>query len=67
MSARAGKGVLQNTIAFQFAIRDRLINPGQVLINDPASSEIKMANFRVPHLSLWQPDVHAAGAQSRPG
>jgi hypothetical protein len=53
MSARSGKGVLQNTIAVQFAIGDRLINPGKVLINDPASSEIKVANLGVPHLSLW--------------
>ena len=67
MSARTGKGVLQDTIAFQFTIDDRLINPGEVLINDPASSEIKMANLGVPHLSLWQPNVHGAGAQSRPG
>src|SRR6478609_9896455 len=67
MSARTGKGVLQNTIAFQLAIADRLINPGKVLINDPASSQIKVANLGVPHLSLWQPDVDAAGAQSRPG
>ncbi len=67
MSARTGKGVLQNTIAFQFAIGNGLINPGEVLINDPAGSKIKVANLGVPHLSLRQPDVHAAGAQSRPG
>ena len=53
MSARSGKGVLQNTIAFQFAIDDGLINPGEVLINDPASSKIKVANLGVPHLSFW--------------
>jgi len=53
MPGSSGKGVLQNTIAFQFAIGDGLINPSEVLINDPASSEIKMANFRVSHLSLW--------------
>ena len=45
MSASGGKGILQNAIAFQFAIGDGLINPGQVLINDPASSEVKVANF----------------------
>jgi len=32
MSARTGNGILQDTIAFQFAIGDRLINPGEVLI-----------------------------------
>src|SRR5947199_78518 len=41
------------TIASQFAIGDGLVNPGEVLINDPAGSEIKVANFRVSHLSLW--------------
>ncbi len=53
MSARTGNGILQDTIAFQFAIDDGLINPGEVLINDPASSEVKVANLGVPHLSLW--------------
>jgi hypothetical protein len=67
MSARSTKGVLQNMIPFQFAIGDGLINPGEVLINDPASSEIKVANLGVTHLSFRQANVHAAGAQSRPG
>ncbi len=53
MSACSGKGVLQNTIAFQFAIGDRLINPGEILINDSASSKVKVANLGVSHLSLW--------------
>ena len=45
MSARCGKGVLQNTISFQFAIGDRLVNSREILINDSASPEIKVANF----------------------
>lgn len=45
MSARSGQGVLQNAITFQFAIANRLVNPSQVLINDSASSKIKVANF----------------------
>jgi hypothetical protein len=45
MSACNGKRVLQNTISLQFPIRNGLINPRQVLINDPASSEIEVANF----------------------
>ena len=48
MSACRGKRFLQNTIAFQFAVGDRLVNPGKVLINDSARSEIKMANFQLP-------------------
>jgi hypothetical protein len=45
ISACSGKRVLQNTIPFQFPIGDCLINPGEVLINDPASAEIEVANF----------------------
>ena len=67
MSACSGQGVLQNTIALQFAVGDCLVNPRQVLINDSARSKIKVANFRVAHLSLWQANIHAARAQSRPG
>ena len=64
MSARSGKSVLQNTIVFQFGVADGLINTSEILINDPASPKIKVTNLRIPHLSLWEPHVHAAGAQS---
>src|SRR5215471_8911601 len=65
MSACSGQRVLQNATAFQFAVGERLVNPCQVLINNPARSEIKVTNLRVAHLSLWQADIHAAGAQAR--
>src|SRR5262245_35606814 len=67
MSASRGNRVMQNRVAFQFTISNCPVNPGEVLIDDPARSKIKMANFRIPHLALWQPNVLAAGAQPRPG
>ena len=57
MSARSGKGILQNRVALQFAIGDGLIDSRQVLINDSARSKIKMANFRVAHLPVGQTDI----------
>ena len=65
MTARAGNGFLQYTIARQFACRDRLVNSRQVLINNSARSEIKMADLRVAHLPLRQTDVSPTGAQLR--
>jgi len=45
MTTRTRKGFLQYPIAFQLAFRNRLVDAGQVLVNDPARSQIKMANF----------------------
>ncbi len=61
MTARAGNGFLQYTIARQFACRDRLVNSRQVLINNPAGSQVKMTDFRVAHLSIRQADVGPTG------
>ena len=61
MTARAGKGFLQYAIARQFARRDRLVNSRQVLINNPAGSQVKMTDFRVAHLSIRQADVGPTG------
>ena len=61
--SRAGEGSLQYSVAGEFAVRDRLVNSRQILIDDPAGSQIKMANFGVTHLSIRQADVSAARAQ----
>ena len=37
----------------------------KVLIHDSSGAEVKVPHFRVPHLSLRQPDVFPAGHQVR--
>ena len=63
MTTRTRKGFLQYPIALQLTFRDRIVDAGQVLVNDPARSQIEMANFRVAHLSFGQSDVGPARAQ----
>src|SRR4029453_4932871 len=63
MIPRAGEGFLQYLVAGEFAVRNRLVNSRQVLIDDPACSQIEMANFRVAHLSIRQANVSPARAQ----
>ena len=65
--ARFRKGLPQNFVPLQLAVRDRLVNPGQVLINDPARAEVEMADLGVSHLPCGQPDVLAARAQRSAG
>ena len=52
VAARVGKSFPQYGVGRQFAVRYGLVNSRQILINDPASSQVKMANFGVAHLAL---------------
>src|SRR6266571_5680317 len=63
MTPCAGERFLQYSVARQFALFDCFVNSGQILINNPARSQIEMANFRVAHLSFGQSDVGPARAQ----
>src|SRR6266446_10412926 len=65
MTPRGGEGLLQYSVTCQFAFFDRAVNSRQVLINNSARSEIKMADLRVAHLPLRQTDVSPTGAQLR--
>src|SRR5947209_17737773 len=65
MTPRGGEGLLQYSVTCQFAFFNRAVNSRQVLINNSARSEIKMADLRVAHLALRQTDVTPTGAQPR--
>ena len=47
------------------AIGDRFVDARQILIHDPASTNIDMPNFGVTKLTFGQADITAAGAQKR--
>ena len=47
----------------QFAVGDRFVNPGEVLIDDAPGAEIEVADLGVAHLAFGQSDIQAAGAQ----
>src|ERR1043166_597113 len=66
MSSSSSERVLQDAAMLQFTVGDRFVDARQVLINDSARSKVKVTHLRVAHLSFWQANIHAAGAQSRP-
>jgi hypothetical protein len=63
MATGASERFLHDLVARQFAVRDRFVNSGEVLINNPPSTQVKMSNFRIAHLSIRQTDIGPAGAQ----
>src|SRR5689334_3164021 len=67
MSACSGEGFLRDAVLVQFTVSDRLVYPGQVLMNDPAGPEIEVSNFRVAHLAFRQPNIGSARAQFAAG
>src|SRR5205809_1180817 len=63
VAVRTSERLLQHLVARQFAVRDRFVNSGQVLINNPPGTQVKMSNFRIAHLPIRQTDIGSAGAQ----
>ena len=45
------------------SVRDRLVDPREILINDPPRAEIEMTNLGIPHLAFRQANIEAARAQ----
>src|SRR5262249_5245042 len=63
VTERVGKGLLQNSVARKFVLLNCLVNSRQVLVNDPAGSQVKVADFGVAHLSFRQTNVASTCAQ----
>jgi len=53
---------LQNVVSLQLALGDRFVDPGQILINDAPSAEVKMPDLGVTHLAGRQTDIFATRA-----
>src|SRR5882672_9193612 len=67
MPARGGESFLRDGIAIKLASGDGFVNSSQVLIDNAASAEIEMTDFRVAHLTFGQANVRAAGTQLTAG
>ena len=65
VTPRLGKSLLQNLVRPELAIGDGLVDAGEILINDPTGPKIHMADFRVAHLPIREPNIQATGAQGR--
>src|SRR6266446_851470 len=63
VTARTGKSFLQNSVTRYFVLFNCLVNSRQILVNDSTGSQVKMADFRVAHLSFRQANVASACAQ----
>src|SRR5205814_10166750 len=63
MLARGVECFYGNAIARELAVRDRFVNPSEVLVDDPPRSKVEMADLGITHLSFGQTDVRSACAQ----
>ena len=65
VTPRLGKGFLENLVRPELAIRDSLIDAGEILIDNTTGPKIHVANFGVAHLPIREPNIQATGAQGR--
>src|SRR5947208_14423556 len=63
--ADIGHGPQQYRIPLEGSIANREIDPGQVLVDDPAGADVEVANLGVPLLALRQTDGLAGRGQYR--
>ena len=65
--ARAVAGALaggqQRRVLEEAAVGDRVVDPGQVLLDDRAGAEVEMADLGVAHLPVGQTDVASLGRE----
>ena len=63
--ADIGHGPQQYRIPLEGSIANREVDPGQVLVDDPAGDDVEVANLGVPLLALRQTDGLAGRGQYR--
>ena len=66
-AARAAPGTLaggeQRLVLEEAAVGDRVVDPGQVLLDDRPGAEVQVADLGVAHLAVGQADVAALGGE----
>ena len=55
--ARVLHGASQNRVAEEFAGGDHVVDSGDVHVDDPAASDVEMADFAVAHLPVGEADI----------
>ena len=63
--ARRLAGGQQHLVLEEAAVGDRVVDPGQVLLDDRAGAEVEVADLGVAHLAVGEADVAAAGRERR--
>ena len=56
-----GEGRLQHRVCGKLPVEDGFVDPGQILINDTAGTDVHMTDFGIAHLAIWQTDETALG------
>src|SRR6202011_3327977 len=51
------KGFADHWIGGQISVKDRLVDPGKILVNDSSRTEIEASHFRIPHVAFGQYQV----------
>ncbi len=63
--SRRRHGLFQGRIVEERTVRDGFADPGELLIDNPAGTEIHMADFGIAHLAARQPHVRAGTGNQR--
>ena len=58
-------GDTNSLVGKEVTVIDRLGNPGKILIDHPSSAQIHVTNFRITHLPIRQPHIHARTGNQR--
>src|SRR5258705_6481755 len=66
-AARAATGAVacgqQGVVFEEAAVGDRVVDPGQVLLDDRTGAEVEMTHLRIAHLPVGKADVTALGGK----
>ncbi|MPN51856.1 hypothetical protein SDC9_199506 [bioreactor metagenome] len=54
-------GLVKHRISIKVAFPDRLVNSGQLLVNNAAGAYVEVTYLRIAHLALRQAHIFAAG------
>ena len=57
----------QGLVLEERPVRDRVVDPREVLLHHRAGAQVQVPDLGVPHLAVRQPDVAAAGRELRVG
>ena len=58
---------LESLDLLQGVVLDRLVNAGEVLVNDPTGTEVEVTHFGVAHLTFRKPHIQAGSGKKSLG
>ena len=63
-AANGLQGFKKNGIDKEITLINTVTDTGQILVDNATCTDVKVADFRVAHLALWQADVETTGTDA---